>query len=500
MTISVRQVSVDTTFDNPASLALASTPLQGSLLLAFAVERSGTTLWTMSSAGWTKRAERYQSPTDGTMRKSFATWSKVAGASEPTGITVTPTGGGGPISLGIAELTADAGEFASLTFGAGVASGSDTVAAFYDSGSTAAVSSTNKLLVGLCYTKVGGASELPYSDWTAGADDLTEFVEINGGTSMLDVSWAWALSSTTGTNSTRASKDVGSVSSERGAITSLLVFDLGGSGGATLNRSVGDTAAASDASTRAQTRARSVTDVAGANDTLARAAGRSRTLADVAAATDTSARSASRTRALSDSAPAADVTSTSSTGNLARSVADSAAAVDVSTRQQTRARALADTAAASDTSARVSSKSRALTDSAPTSDTSSAGTIGNLSRTISDSAPAADTLARLSSRTRSTSDAAAASDNTTARRQLARQLGDTAPATELSVQALQLARLLLDAALAADELAWSFTSGEAPIPVVVLASIAPRSVAASLQPRSATGTLKPRTVTAGVIA
>jgi hypothetical protein len=537
MTISVRQVSTDITFSSPASLSLASTPLEGSLLLAFAVERSGTTLWTMSSAGWTKRAERYQSPADGTFRKSLATWSKVAGAAEPTGITVTPTGGGGPIALGIVELAADAGEFASLAFGAGVASGSDTVAAFYDSGSTASVSSTNKLLVGLCYTKVGNGDERPYSDWTAGTDDLTEFVEINGGGSSLDVSWAWALSSATGANSTRATKDAGTVSAERGAITSLLVFDLGG-GGTSLNRSVADTAGAADALARTGSRARAAADTAAAGDALARTSARSRTQGDAAAAADGLSRGSSRPRALadtagaadalsratsrarshsdtaaasdgtartvtrartqSDAAPASDVTAASTTGQLTRSTADAAGANDTLGRAVTQLRTSAEVAAGTDTSARSAARTRALSDSAPTADTASASSTGNLSRALSEAAPAGDAPAYSGTRARSTADAAPGTDGTARHGALGRAVGDTAALTDLSARALTQARQALDSALTADATAGSYQSGVAPVPVTVTATLAARHVGASLRERGAAGRLKPRAVTAGV--
>jgi hypothetical protein len=141
MTISVRQSDIDTVFSAPYTATLASTPVQGNLLIAVADDRSGATALTIDGTGWTLGEKLYQSPADGTFRKSHATWWKLAGASEPTTITITNAAGGGTI-VGMVEFESDSGEMAGLSFGDSIATGYDTVATSYASGSTPSVAST----------------------------------------------------------------------------------------------------------------------------------------------------------------------------------------------------------------------------------------------------------------------------------------------------------------------------------------------------------------------
>lgn len=263
-------------------------------------------------------------------------------------------------------------------------------------------------------------------------------------------------------------------------------------------RATGDSAPATDALGRVGTRSRALGDSAPAADALSRAGSRARALADVAAASDTLTRSTSRTRALSDAAAGSDVTSASSTGTVARSIGDSAPASDASTRLSSRARATADTAAATDSATRATTRARALADSATTSDVTAASSTGNLARNVADSAPAADSSTRSGTRVRSAADSAAAVDSSTRRIGRSRAISDVAAASELSVRALQQARARFDSALAVDALSYAKSSTGA-IPVVdVAATISPRVVGASLRRRSSTGTLRARDVTAGV--
>jgi hypothetical protein len=231
VTISVRQQAlVAYGFDSGETPTLASAPVAGNLLVAFNAERSGATSTTINGTGWNLAEANYYLPGDGTYRKSLVIWWKIAGASEPSSVTTTANQLGAGVT-GLVEFESNASDFASLTLGDAVSLGSSTPASSYASGNSASVASTNKFLVGVNTTKVGPATDVPYTDWAGGAQVLTNITSADGGSTQVDAAVGAAHSTVTGVNNVTAAKPSGT-DAERAGITALLVFDLGG-GGAT---------------------------------------------------------------------------------------------------------------------------------------------------------------------------------------------------------------------------------------------------------------------------
>lgn len=96
---------------NDVTVTFGLTPNVGSLLIVQAFERSGMGAGGMSisGSGWTKEIALDNEITDSANRWSMSVWYKVAGASEPTAITITTTGS---TAVGVLarELDPDAGE------------------------------------------------------------------------------------------------------------------------------------------------------------------------------------------------------------------------------------------------------------------------------------------------------------------------------------------------------------------------------------------------------
>jgi hypothetical protein len=87
--LTVRRQYASNTGD-PASATFTNTPLEGSLLVAIAMDRSGTTEanFTITGTGWVKRVGRDTLLTDSNARRTLVIWTKVAGSSEPSNIEI----------------------------------------------------------------------------------------------------------------------------------------------------------------------------------------------------------------------------------------------------------------------------------------------------------------------------------------------------------------------------------------------------------------------------
>ena len=95
ITFARAQTSVYNSASSPCQVTFGSTPTEGNLLVVVAAERSGGDAddWTISGSGWTKRIAHNKEITDSTWRFAMAVWTKVAGASEPSSISVSDTSG-----------------------------------------------------------------------------------------------------------------------------------------------------------------------------------------------------------------------------------------------------------------------------------------------------------------------------------------------------------------------------------------------------------------------
>lgn len=96
---------------NDPTATFGSTPTSGNLLVATAMMRSGdsATGLSISGSGWTKQLTQDNELANGSFRCAGAVWYKVAGAAEPTGITIT-TPGGTAARVVTEEFHGDAGE------------------------------------------------------------------------------------------------------------------------------------------------------------------------------------------------------------------------------------------------------------------------------------------------------------------------------------------------------------------------------------------------------
>jgi hypothetical protein len=225
----------------------------------------------------------------------------------------------------------------------------------------------------------------------------------------------------------------------------------------TEGRTAVDTAAAADTAVRAaQGLTRSVADTAIATDTATRTTTEARTAADTAAATDVAAGAAVKLRTAADTATAADV-STRATQTLNRTAADTAVATDVTARTSPRTRTAADAAVATDAAVGVAGKLRTATDTAAATDTATRGGLA-LTRTTADSAVATDTATRATTRPRTTADTSIATDVVTRSQPRTRTGSDTAAATDTVARAQTLTRVAADAAVATDSAAGSVSS------------------------------------------
>jgi hypothetical protein len=514
VTITLVRQAADKTFGSTLTTTLTGTPAEGNLLVAVANGRSGETAYTMTSSGWTAvpAATVYFSVADSTFRKAHATWVKIAGASEPAAVEIG--GANGATTLSVAEFTGSSAELdaiaATIASLPAVGTGSDAVASFYGSGTSPAVTATEKLLIGHAYTKTGSsATEQPYSTWSAGADPITEFAEYSDGTNGLDHSWAWGTSTNSGTNAVRADKDPGSTDAERGAIVSLLVFALAtapptpafagdafDSGafetatGGPLARSTAETTSTTDASSRSIALARAAGETTAAADTASRTVSRARAAGETTSTVDVTAAAVTRTipragaettttsdstargaqvlgRSTSESTTTAD--QAARTTSRARTAAESTSTADTSTRTVARARSAAETTTTSDAtsgSRTGAPRIRSTAETTSTTDTSSASTTGMLSRATSEATTAGDASSRRLTLQRPRAETTSTSDQVGRRTTSSRLQLETTSTGDLTAAASSTSRTILEQLVTED--ATSATMGLPPIDVRVL--------------------------------
>lgn len=220
-------------------------------------------------------------------------------------------------------------------------------------------------------------------------------------------------------------------------------------GPVTLNRTMSDTAAATDAMAKGSTYVRSFGDTAAATDASTRIVLRVRTFGDTAVATDAITRGPMlMIRSMSDTAPATDTMSKSTTRT--RTMTDTAAATEAMSRTVVRNRTISDAAPTADAMVKsLTTQNRIIGDSAPTTDALTRSI--SLTRTFSDSAPATDANTVSFARTRSLSDSASATEVFTRGVVLmGRTCSDSAPASESATRSRLSTRTGVDSAPATD--------------------------------------------------
>lgn len=215
---------------DPAAVTLDSTPVEGNLLVAVMMERSGTTSAnsTISGTGWEKRIARDVSLGDTTYRRSLSVWTKTAGASEPTSISVDD-GTANVKRLLVLEVSAGGAEV-TWTFedAASNDNGNTTNATSIATGTTGSIAAGNLLQLGILAVKVAtGGTEYTIT-WAS--DTLTTVAEADTTTSHERAMFiGMAQQSDAGTRASTAS--VSTSAGNVGLLAGILVFSAEEVGG-----------------------------------------------------------------------------------------------------------------------------------------------------------------------------------------------------------------------------------------------------------------------------
>ena len=201
MAVTFSKVQEDsTTHQDPAGIVFPSTPIQGNLLVVIAGERSGGTAtnFTISGSGWTRQIATTTEQSNGPRRRTFVVWWKVAGASEPTNVTVDDGTANNKRAYGYEYSHGTAATWAFESSGeddTGIGSTSPIVTA--DTASTTG----EQLLVGAAGWRKESSTAIA-SIAFSGLSDVTSIVD---GNNTYGIASAWAASTTTGVKSTSVS-------------------------------------------------------------------------------------------------------------------------------------------------------------------------------------------------------------------------------------------------------------------------------------------------------
>jgi hypothetical protein len=210
---------------DPATATFGSTPVEGNLLIATATERSGTAhaSYTISGSGWTKAFGRDVSLGDSTYRRSMAVWYKLAGASEPTAITIDNGTANGK-KVQIQEFAAAAGtKIGSLLDSASNDNGNTSNAGSLSVGTTGSTSG-HQLVIGVMGVKRNASSASYTSSWSDGLADSLD--SVHASTSSQDILSAWDETDVTGTKTSTAT--MSTAISNDGLIGGILAFEIVG--------------------------------------------------------------------------------------------------------------------------------------------------------------------------------------------------------------------------------------------------------------------------------
>jgi len=109
MTTSLRHSAGSIGFGAARQRPSRARPPVGNLFHAVVCDHGGASASTLSGSGWTLHEQEVVAQSNGSSRFFMAVWEKVAGASEPTTITATLTGGG-DCGILLCEWESDSGE------------------------------------------------------------------------------------------------------------------------------------------------------------------------------------------------------------------------------------------------------------------------------------------------------------------------------------------------------------------------------------------------------
>lgn len=228
--------SAEGTWSDPSSATFGSAPVQDNLLIAVLEERSGG-----SSAnhvlsgitGWTHEVSRTMEQSNGTYRRTFSIFYKVAAASEVSTVTGDDgTGNNKKLSIYEYEHTGDGDQWILLE-SASNDNGATSNATSISTGTTASASATSMFIfggMGLKFTGSPGSSRT-YT-WDTGL--TSDFNGSSAGNQMFHCAGSDETDTVTGTKSSTCTQDTGAAAN-LGLAAGILVFSIesGGGGGAT---------------------------------------------------------------------------------------------------------------------------------------------------------------------------------------------------------------------------------------------------------------------------
>lgn len=198
-----------------------ATPFSGSLLVVSAMDRSGGTAtnFTISGTGWTRQIVRTVLPLDDSQRRTLAVWWKVAGASEPTTISIS-TGG---VNVGIIaeEFSVSAGETFSLKGFASNDDGNSDDVTSIPTGDTAPIPDSNLFICTTFGVRQFGNRVASGLSWTNGIG--TPVLQDGSGQNWVVIQGVgFGVTSTGGVKNSVASWSV--TATDGGSIAGILVF------------------------------------------------------------------------------------------------------------------------------------------------------------------------------------------------------------------------------------------------------------------------------------
>lgn len=212
-------------YADPGTVTFASTPAEGNLLVIQASERAGNghAAYTISGSGWTKVVGRDVELANGDARRNLAVWWKIAGASEPTSITID-NGTTSSKRVTASEFNDSAAgtwtfkEKADNDTGTGSTSPLST-------GTTPIVANGTLLVLGVAGWRAEGTTHPTSVGWT---NSLTDIVTNTGASFSKDDGFAWKETATGGTFESEVSWTGASLE----ATAAILVFDAESGAGA----------------------------------------------------------------------------------------------------------------------------------------------------------------------------------------------------------------------------------------------------------------------------
>ncbi len=222
---------------DPATATLASSPVEGNLLVLVATERSGnnaSSYTTTGITGWTQEISRDVELANGTYRRNLIIWWKVAGASESTSVTVdNGTSSAKWVSIHEYEHVGVDEDQWSLLDSASNDNGTTSSATTIATGTTASQSGEMFIVAAGSVKRGNNTLSIGTVTFDSGLSTDTTYDPATSG-DMAHIIGSDAKDTATGTKS--STMTLGASANNIGLTAGIIVFDVesGGGGGATV--------------------------------------------------------------------------------------------------------------------------------------------------------------------------------------------------------------------------------------------------------------------------